>query len=53
MVLVFIGIMMGYVRTKVSVAIARAASAFIRGGRTSKRAVRGFEDGAALATILS
>ena len=44
---------MAYVRTKMSVAIAKAVSACIRGDRTSKRVARGFEDGAALAFILS
>ena len=46
-------LVMAYVRAKISVAIARAVSACIRGDRTCKKVARGFEDGAALASILS
>ena len=46
-------LVMGYVRTKISVAIAKATSACIRGERGARGLARGFEDGAALASILS
>ena len=45
--------MMSYIRTKVSVAVAKATSACIRGDRRVRGGARGFEDGAALASILS
>jgi hypothetical protein len=47
-----ISIGMGYVRTKVSVAIAKATSACIQGEGGARGVAREFEDGAALASIL-
>jgi hypothetical protein len=43
---------MAFVRRKMSVAVARAMSARIRGERRGNKISMGFEDGAALATIL-
>ena len=46
-------LVMSYIRIKLSVAIARTTSACIRGERGDRGAVRGFEDGDALAAIPS
>ena len=46
-------LVMSYIRARLSVAVARAVSACIRGDRRPKNRARGFENGAALASILS